>query len=246
VSSILIRNAEFIVTPEKVWERKSIYIEDSRIVEFSKNEADVVIEGDGMVVVPGLINAHTHIPMTFLRGIAEDKPLAKWLEEDIWPRERKINAKLVYNAALLGIAEALRYGTVGFVDMYFYEEEIAKAASEMGIRAWVGYGLIDLGNAEKREEEIKKAVKLIKAVKRLKDPRIRGIVTPHAPYTCSPELLIEAHEIAVENSTIYHIHISETREEVEKVRRKYGKTPLKYLDSLGVVRLRTAQFTTFT
>lgn len=235
MSSILIRNAEFIVTPEKVWEKRSIYIEDSRIVEFSKNEADVVIEGDGMVVVPGLINAHTHIPMTFLRGIAEDKPLAKWLEEDIWPRERKINAKLVYNAALLGIAEALRYGTVGFVDMYFYEEEIAKAASEMGIRAWVGYGLIDLGNAEKREEEIKKAVKLIKAVKRLKDPRIRGIVTPHAPYTCSPELLIEAHEIAVENSTIYHIHISETREEVEKVRRKYGKTPLKYLDSLGVV-----------
>ena len=102
--SLLIKNASFIVTPFKVVKDKSIYIENGEIVEFETQEADIVIDARGMVALPGLINLHTHIPMTFLRGIAEDKGLEEWLNEEIWPREKKLNEKVVYYSSLLGIA----------------------------------------------------------------------------------------------------------------------------------------------
>ncbi len=233
--SLLVKNARLIVTPNKVLENKSIYVEDGRIIEFSKQEADIVIDARNKAVLPGLINAHTHIAMNFLRGIAEDKPLKAWLEQDIWPREKKINAELVYYSSLLGIAEALLSGTTGFVDMYFFEEEVAKAAEKLGARTWLGYGMIDLFDEEKREEEIKKMENFVNFVEKMKNPLIKPIVTPHAPYTCSSELLTYAHEFAKEKGLIFHIHVNETEQEVKQALKSFGKAPVSYLSELGVV-----------
>ncbi len=237
MSSVLIKDAKLIITPSHI-KKGSIYIEEGKIVEFRSQEADTVIDGSGLAVVPGLINAHTHVAMNFLRGLAEDKPLMKWLEEDIWPAEKKATRELVHNAAVLGIAEALLSGTTSILDMYFYEEEIARAASRMGIRAWVGYGMLDNGDGEKAGAELKKAEKLIKFVRGLNDEKITPVVSPHAPYTCSRDLLIKAGELAEKLDLLYHIHVSETKAEVEESIRKRGKTPLSYLNSLGVVNER--------
>ena len=237
MESVLIKNARFIISPERVFSG-DIFIENGKIAGFERGEADVVIDASNMAVLPGLINAHTHLAMNFLRGIAEDKPLQQWLEQDIWPRERKINEKLVYYAAVIGVAEALESGTTSFVDMYFYEEEIAKAAHELGARAWVGYGLIDLFDPEKREEELKRAKELVKKVRSLRSELVTPVISPHAPYTCSPELIIKAHELAERYDLIYHIHVSETKREVEEILKKHGSTPLLYLEKLGVVDSR--------
>jgi len=229
--SLLIKNASFIVTPFKVVKDKSIYIENGEIVEFETQEADIVIDARGMVALPGLINLHTHIPMTFLRGIAEDKGLEEWLNEEIWPREKKLNEKVVYYSSLLGIAESLRFGTTSFVDMYFFEEKVAEAAEKLGARAWVGEGIFDFFEKEKTEEEIKRAERVLKRVKKMKNELINPTIAPHSVYTCSKELLQVCSEIAREKGIPLHIHISETKEEVEEARKKFGMTPLLYLSS---------------
>ena len=236
MGSLLIRGASYVITPETVKKDVDIYIEDGRIVEFKAQEADTVVEARNRVVMPGFVNLHTHISMTFLRGIAEDKELQAWLSEDIWPREAKLNHKIVYYAALIGIAEALRSGTTSFVDMYFFEKEVAKAAEKLGIRAWVGHGMIDLGDEEKREKEIKETIDLIKFVRKMGSDLVNPTIAPHSPYTCSRDLLEVCVDMAVRNGIPLQIHLSETRRELEEVKKKTGKTPLLYLNSIGFSR----------
>ncbi|WP_048058359.1 amidohydrolase family protein [Pyrococcus yayanosii] len=217
--------------------RADVLIEGDRIVRVARGisaEADEVIDASGRVIIPGLINAHTHSPMTLLRGLADDLPLMEWLQNYIWPAERKLGRREVYWGALLGLIEMAKSGTTTFVDMYFHMDAVAEAVMKVGLRAFLGYGMVDLGNEEKRKAEIRETERFMKFIEELGDRRINFILAPHAPYTCSPECLRWVAERAREGILVT-IHLAETREEVKEIKERYGMTPVQLLDSLGLL-----------
>ncbi|MCD6403611.1 MAG: amidohydrolase [Nanoarchaeota archaeon] len=225
--SILIRDVRYL-TKDGV-KKGNIYIEENLISEFKANEADVVINGKNKLAIPGLVNLHTHSPMTLFRGYGDDMELHEWLEEKIWPLEKKLTKKLVYLGSKLAIAEMLLNGITTFNDMYFFMDGVAEAVEESGIRGFLGYGMIDLFDKEKREKEIKETRSFVKRAKRYE--RVVPTMTPHAIYTCSKELLEWTRDFAREKGLLIHIHLSETRKEVYDFLKK-GKRPVEYLDSL--------------
>ncbi len=239
MADILIKGGHLItMDPQRqVSERGSVAIEGNKITAVGKEikeKADVVIDARGKAVLPGLINAHTHLPMTLLRGIADDMPLKLWLENEIWPTEAHLTPKHVHVGALLGCLEMIKSGTTCFADLYFFMEEVAKAVKESGLRAALSYGIIDKDDPKLRKSEIRKGTELIKNYHGSAGGRIITMYGPHAPYTCSKECLIEIKELAKKHKVGIHIHLSETvRGDVEVVEKKYGKRPFIYLDEIG-------------
>ncbi len=218
--------------------RQDILIEGNKIKkigEVKKDEVEDVeiIDGKKKIAIPGLINTHTHIPMTLFRGVADDLPLMEWLNNYIWPMEAKLNEKIVYWGTLLGCIEMIKSGTTTFNDMYFYLEGIAKAVDESGMRAVLAYGMIDLFDEERREKELKNAEKYIKYINELNNSRIIPALGPHAPYTCSKELLMKVNELAKKYNVMIHIHMNETLDEIKTVKEKTGMEPFVYLNSFG-------------
>ncbi|WP_421077060.1 amidohydrolase [Methanothermococcus sp. Ax23] len=198
------------------------------------NEKDLkIIDGKNKMAIPGLVNTHTHIPMTLFRGVADDLPLMEWLNDYIWKMEAKLNEDIVYAGALLGCIEMIKSGTTTFNDMYFYLDGIIKAVKETGIRSFLAYGMIDLFDEEKREKELKTSEETIKQIKKLNDQRINPVLGPHAPYTCSKELLMETHNMAKEYDVPIHIHMNETLDEIKTIKEKTGMRPFEYLNSFG-------------
>ncbi|USH00384.1 amidohydrolase family protein [Thermococcus argininiproducens] len=234
--SILIKNGRIIYGENLDIINGDIYIEGNRIAKVGRGlklSAEYVIDANGKVISPGFINAHTHSPMVLLRGLADDLPLMEWLQEYVWPVEKKLTSKHIYWGALLGILEMIKGGTTTFVDMYFHMEEVAKVVEKTGIRAYLSYGMVDLGDEEKRNVEIKETLKLLEFIKKLDSPRIEFLFGPHAPYTCSPELLKWVREKANETGKMITIHLNETKREVQDIKEKYGMTPVEFLDELG-------------
>ncbi|MCD6189572.1 MAG: amidohydrolase family protein, partial [Thermococcus sp.] len=237
--SILIKNGHVIYGATLEVIRADIYIENNEISKVGKNlniGADYVIDAKGKVVSPGFINSHTHSPMALLRGLADDLPLMEWLQKYVWPMERKLKPNHIYWGALLGALEMVKSGTTTFVDMYFHMEEVAEAVEKAGIRAYLSYGMVDLGDEEKRNAEIRETLKLLKFIENLDSPRIEFLFGPHALYTCSPELLRWVREKADETGKKITIHVSETRDEVRQIKEKYGRTPVEFLDELGFLK----------
>ena len=218
--------------------RQDILIEGNKIKkigEVKKEELEDVeiIDGKNKIAIPGLINTHTHIPMTLFRGVADDLPLMEWLNNYIWPMEAKLNEEIVYWGTLLGCIEMIRSGTTTFNDMYFFLEGIAKAVDESGMRAVLAYGMIDLFDEERREKELKNAEKYINYINSLNNSRIMPALGPHAPYTCSKELLMEVNKLAKKYDVPIHIHLNETLDEIKMVKEKTGMEPFVYLNSFG-------------
>ncbi len=221
-----------------------VAVEGGRIVSIGRRSsmppvsAGEVVEGRGMVALPGLVNAHTHVAMTLLRGLASDRPLDEWLRE-IWRVEAKMGPEEVLDGARLGILEMLLSGTTTFSDMYFHEDSVARAALESGVRAVLSYGMIDAPGWERDPDrtvkELREAERFIEDWHMAGAGRIRAAVGPHAPYTCSEELLRASAELARSRGLRLHIHLSETRREVEELREIAGEGPPSYLDSLGVL-----------
>jgi 5-methylthioadenosine/S-adenosylhomocysteine deaminase len=201
----------------------------------SQCEARERLDMGGNLVMPGLINGHTHAAMTCFRGLADDLPLIVWLNEHIFPAERKIDAHFVYQGTLLACAEMILGGTTTFCDMYLFEDQVARAAHEVGMRALVGeviydfpspnYGLPEQGLAFTRN--------LIATWK--DDPLVSVAVEPHSVYTCSPELLHACNELAAEFQVPLITHLSESQDEVNQVRERYGATPVLHLERLGLL-----------
>jgi len=193
--------------------------------------------GHGLIM-PGLINAHTHIAMTLFRGLADDLPLMEWLNEHIFPAERKLTAEMVYWGSLLGCAEMILSGTTTFCDMYLFSDQVAEAANRAGIRAVVGEVLYDFPspNYGDLENGFRYTEELIN--KWEKNPLISVAVEPHALFTCSPDLFKRARDLAERYSTPLIIHLSETEEEVKEIKRKYGCTPVRHLHNLGILDKR--------
>ena len=202
-------------------------------------DADIIIDGSDRVAIPGLVNTHTHAAMTLLRGYADDMPLAEWLSEKIWPLEAHLSGDDVYWGTKLACLEMIKSGTVAFNDMYFFMDRAAQAVDDMGLRATLAYGFIDLGMEEKREAEIKATEALVAHVKARKNPRIQAAVGPHSVYTVSPEGLSWCANFAEEQEIGIHIHLSETEKEVTDCVAEFGKRPAVHLDECGCLTPRT-------
>ncbi len=197
-------------------------------------EAETISFPQGLLI-PGLVNAHTHASMTIFRGLADDLPLMTWLEHYIFPVEKHLRREWVYWGAKLAVAEMLRSGVTIFADMYLFEPEVIRAVEESGVWVALGEGLFDFpppgyGPLEKGlalPEELLREYE--------KHPRINILVCPHATYTCSPETLKKAKEIADRFGALVHIHLSETKEEVSLIKARYGRRPPAHLHELGLL-----------
>ena len=236
-TSILIKNA-FILSPNTDFEdRQSILIKDDIISEIAPEideaNADKIIDATGKIVLPGLINTHTHLSMTLFRGLADDLSLDTWLNDHIWPMEANLNGDYCYIGALLGAVELIKSGTTTFSDMYFYMEDVARAVEDAGIRAVLSYGMIDFGDAERREAEIEENLQLFKSCNGMADGRIKVFFGPHSPYTASEDLLIKVRELADEYNMGIHIHVSETEKEINDSLDEKGLRPFEYLEKIG-------------
>ena len=232
--NILIKDATIISDEIK---KDSLLIQDDKIVEMSnklgENDADEVIDASGKILIPGLVNTHTHLSMTLMRGLADDIPLDTWLNNYIWPVEAELNPEYCYAGALVACAEMIKSGTTCFNDMYFFMDHVARAADDAGLRGIISHGMIDFGDGEKRKKEFKESVRIIKKCHNIGDGRIQVAFGPHSPYTCSEELLSEVKREAAKYGIRIHIHVSETKKEVSDILEAHGKRPFEYLDEIG-------------
>lgn len=241
---ILIKDCDWIITQDehrRVLRRSSVLVKDGLIADIASglSGGDIIINGEGKVLMPALINTHTHISMSLLRGYAEDLPLDRWLKEKVWPLERKLTERLCYIGALLGCLEMVRTGTACLVDMYYHAGMVAKAVKEAGLRGFIGQGLIDTVSDDRVSDEnlrrnfLTETYKAVETIRGLNDPKIKPIVAPHAPYTCSDELLMESQTIARRFNALVHIHLAETRREQIMFQKRYGCSVVEYLDKIG-------------
>ncbi len=191
---------------------------------------------NGMLVMPGFVNTHTHVPMTLLRGYADDLPLHQWLTEYIFPAEaRLITPEHVRIATRLAFVEMIKSGTTCFNDMYFFEDVIAEETKRAGIRGVMNESLIDFPTASFKsvEEGLALSERLIHTWRG--DSIIHPSVTVHAPYTCSKETLQKAKRLADKEYALLQIHVAETRKEVEDIKTQTGMPPVEYLHSIGLL-----------
>ncbi len=189
------------------------------------------------VIMPGLINAHTHVPMSLLRGYSDDKALMDWLTKDIFPQEAKLTPELVELGARFSLAEMLRSGTTAFYDMYMWEDAVFRAADSMGMRAVLGESVTQYFpslSCKDREAYFDLVRRQAEAWKG--HPRIRQAVVPHAPYTTTPELLRQCYELAEETGSLFGMHLAETANETETCLKEHGMRPIPYCNSLGLLQ----------
>jgi 5-methylthioadenosine/S-adenosylhomocysteine deaminase len=241
-ADLIIKNGTILTMDSKnsIFENGFLAIRGDRISNIGTGDmpsikATKIIDAKGGLVLPGLVNGHTHAAMTLFRGLADDLPLMQWLENYIFPAERNMDAEFVYTGTLLALAEMILSGTTTFCDMYLFEEEVAKAAKKAGVRCLVGEVLYDFpspnyGSVGKGLEYTESLIQ-----KWRDDPIVSIAVEPHSLFTCSPELLMAANELALKHRVPLIIHVAETLNEVSEIKGKYAKTPIEHLDSLGLL-----------
>lgn len=241
MESILIANTTIL--DHNGVRKGSVLVEDDLIsdvsLDLSPGDADIVINAEENLLIPGLVNTHTHLSMTLFRGLADDLPLDTWLNEHIWPMEAHLDGDYCYAGALLGCIEMVKSGTTAFNDMYFYMDHVARAVDEVGLRCLISHGMIDLGDDEKRRAELAESERIIKKCHGKSDGRIRVALGPHSPYTCSEELLKESASIAKRYGLPIHIHVAETENEVDNLIESHEMRPFEYLKDLGVLEAST-------
>lgn len=242
MKNTVIFNACIITMNEsmEVIKNGSIRIEEDCIKEIRNGRIEIpgaeYFDAEGMIVMPGFVNTHTHVPMTMLRGYADDLPLHTWLNEYIFPAEaRMVTPENVRIATRLAFIEMIKSGTTCFNDMYFFEDIIGAEAKKVGIRGVIGESLIDFPTPSFKNvpEGVRRCEELIQQWQG--DAIIHPGICAHSPYTCSKETLQLAKGIADKYNTRLHIHVSETQKEVEDVTARTGMTPAEYLYSIGLL-----------
>jgi 5-methylthioadenosine/S-adenosylhomocysteine deaminase len=201
-----------------------------------------VLDAQGALVLPGLVNTHSHAPMVWFRGLADDLPLQQWLTEVIFPAESAwLTPERVYLGAQLAAAEMIRGGTTTVADGYFYAGEVRRALDRAGLRGVVAQGVLDfpVPGVPDPKDNLKVAACFLESGQAAAAGGIVSGVFCHAAYTCGPETLRQAKELARQRHVRFFIHLAETREEVADVRRRTGLTPAAYLESLGVLDAQT-------
>lgn len=206
----------------------------SEIGEISPSGREVV-DAAGGLVMPGLVNAHSHVAMTLLRGVADDKPLDAWLQEDIWPIEAELTAEDVRVGTQLAMVELIRSGTTAFADMYFYMDTVAEVVREAGLRAVLGHGCITVGKSDAQaREDFETGLAFAREYDGVADGRIRTAFMPHSLTTVGAEFLEEFVPRAREVDVPVHYHANETEEEVQPIVDREGQRPLEYAEELGL------------
>jgi 5-methylthioadenosine/S-adenosylhomocysteine deaminase len=233
----------------EIIEDSIVGLKDGLIVAVGRNsdqgyaalKTNDTIDASGCIVMPGLVNTHTHLPMVCFRGMADDLPLMEWLTGHIWPAEtRFVNKKMVYDGATLAMAEMILSGTTTFCDGYFFEDSIAEAVRSAGMRAVVGQGFADLIMKDKQAIEKTMAAAQLFVEKWLpRAPLIIPAYFCHSPYTCSPATLVNVKEAAREAGILYLMHLLENKDEIDTILNRYGKKPVQHLLDLGVLDEQT-------
>jgi len=219
---ILVKNARFFYDGEKIHENVDVVIDGEDRAETCTDKSDVVVDGRGKLLLPAFLNAHAHLPMVVMRGFHEDMYFHPWLAS-VWRVEEKLTPEIVYHASVVSIAENLRGGVTSAVSMYFFYEETARAVEDFGLPYAVGPVFVD---DENMEERLSAAESFFKRKWRHAVPTVFS----HAPYSCSPETLGTVAEIREKYGVPHQVHVSETREEVVSIKRKYSRYPVEYLD----------------
>ena len=224
-------------------------VTDGKITHLSKEappeteKPETIIDATGLVMMPGMINAHTHLAMTILRGYADDYDLATWLNDYIFPREEKLDSRTVKAATLLAIAEALRFGTTSLSYMYYFCEDICQAVAESGIKANVSRSVSYFEGEEAFDfatyHSTREAVELHKKWHNYDNGRIKIEMSIHSEYTTTPEVRTALANYAAENGLGIHVHVSETEAENAGCMERTGMTPSQELDCHGVYDSRT-------
>ncbi|CAN2039264.1 5-methylthioadenosine/S-adenosylhomocysteine deaminase [Candidatus Magnetomoraceae bacterium gMMP-15] len=204
------------------------------VKEFESFNASKVIDARGGIIMPGLVNTHAHAAMTLFRGLADDLPLMTWLQDYIFPAEAGLNSDAIKKGSLLACAEMILSGTTTFCDMYLWEDSVAEAVKEAGMRAVLGEGLFDFPspNYGPLEQGFVYTENLLEKWK--DNPLITISVDPHSTYLCASDLLTKAASIAKKYNAPIVIHLSETQSEVSQIKKRYGKTPVTHLADLGI------------
>ncbi|WP_406053392.1 amidohydrolase [Kribbella sp. NBC_00889] len=249
MARLMIRNVSVLVVPEagecRIDEFQDLHVHDDRITAVAPTGADLqvgledetgapeeveVIDGTGLLAVPGLVNSHTHSPMVMMRGAAEDVSIDDWFNQRIWPMEVNLTPDRVRVGARLACAEMLLAGVTTFVDHYFYADQIARAALESGIRA----DLAPTYFSSTGPEAIDAAIATTRDLSTL-DPRITASLGPHATYTVTDEDLRRTADIARAEGFRIHLHAAETEEQTRSSVDRLGVTPMEVLDRTGVL-----------
>jgi 5-methylthioadenosine/S-adenosylhomocysteine deaminase len=205
--------------------------------ELKGRNASRMLDVGGNLIMPGLVNTHCHMPMTVFRGMADDLPLDKWLNEHMFPAESKyVDEDLVYWGSLLACAEMLLSGTTTVADGYFFEHHAARAVKDAGMRAVLAQGVLDfpVPGVHDPAGNIDAARAFIEQWQN-ESPLIRPSVFCHSPYTCSAETLTKGKDLARQYDVLFQIHVSETAQEVDQSLQEKGKRPVHYLDELGIL-----------
>lgn len=242
----LIIKADYVLTMDQDFaaiEHGAIAINDTMIVAVDtagqitqQYSASKIINGEGKVAFPGLINTHTHAAMVYFRGLADDLPLKVWLEKHIWPAEAKwLSPAFVSDAVELACLEMLKSGITAYADMYFYGDAVARATKKIGMRAVVGAGVVDFPSAtgNNADDYLANAERFIKKWKG--DELIVPSIADHSAYACCPETLKKSKVLADSHDVMLQIHLSETDWEVNEILSRYGRRPVAHLDALGLL-----------
>ena len=245
----LLVHARWIVPVEPtdvVYQNHALAVRDGRIVDIlpvdkaaTTYQADTNVELSSHALIPGLINAHTHAAMSLFRGLADDLPLMDWLTNHIWPAEQEwVSAEFSRDGTQLAVAEMLRGGVTCFSDMYFFADETARVAAEVGMRATIGLILIDFPTvwAADADEYFNKGLELHDRYR--SDPLIRTAFAPHAPYTVSDGPLEKVRILADELDIPIHMHVHETADEIGQSLVQHKERPLQRLARLGLLSPR--------
>lgn len=236
MADLIIKGGSVITMNGPVIEN-GVVVVDKGIITYAgkdtKEKADKIIDAKGCAVLPGLINAHTHLPMTLFRGFADDLPYNKWIGK-IQNAEMELTPADVKTGAYLGILEMIRSGTTSFADMYFYMDEVAQAVKETGMRAALGYGIIE-GINEDPETKLKNRADFFRKWNGEANGRITTMYAPHSTVSCSKEILVKVKEMAREDNAGIHIHILETESELKLMKKQYGMCSVNLLDSIDLL-----------
>ena len=228
ISSPPFRNGGVLIEEgviKKLGSRDEILIED----------IDLVVDGN-LIIMPGFINTHTHAAMVGFRGLADDLPLMDWLNNYIWPMEKRmVNREFIRTFVELACLEMLLSGTTTFADMYFFQEDAAAVIDKVGMRAVLAEGVIDFPtpNNPDPEKQIAYTENFIKNW--LNHPLITPAIGPHAPYSTSPSVYRRSHEISQKYRVPLLTHVAETKAEIKQINERYGTTPVRHLRSIGVL-----------
>lgn len=241
MGKILIRNADIVTLNEggDILLRTDLTITGDRITSVGNVPADFVpdeiIDATDHVLMPGFFNCHTHSPMTFERGWAEDLPFDRWLNEKIWVAESALTPEDVRWGAYLAAAEMIRSGTVGFADHYFYMDEVAEVVEEAGLKALLAWCVFGMGADTEVGTDLEGSIDFIERWQGAGHGRIKTTLGPHSPYACPPEFLRTVMARARELELGLHLHVAEFPEQRETSLRKHGLAPIAYLEKLGIL-----------